>query len=58
MALKDLVCEEISCEHLVQDQWIDFRRSAYRLPDGRVFEPDYWPTPAGITLSPVASTKG
>ena len=41
MALKDLVCEEISCEHLVQDQWIDFRRSAYRFPDGRVFEPYY-----------------
>ena len=41
MALKDLICEEISCEHLVQDQWIDFRRSAYRFPDGRVFEPYY-----------------
>ena len=42
--LKDsekLVCEEISCEHLVQDQWIDFRRSAYRFPDGRVFAPYY-----------------
>ena len=41
MALKDLICEEISCEHLVQDKWIDFRRSAYRFPDGRVFEPYY-----------------
>ena len=47
MALDDLqdteklVCEEISCEHIVQDQWIDFRRSAYRFPDGRVFEPYY-----------------
>ena len=41
MALKDLVCEEIRCEHLVRDQWIDFRRSAYRFPDGRVFEPYY-----------------
>lgn len=41
MALKDLICEEISCEHLVHDQWIDFRRSAYRFPDGRVFEPYY-----------------
>ena len=38
---KDLMCEEIRCEHLVQDQWIDFRRSAYRFPDGRVFEPYY-----------------
>lgn len=41
MALEDLMCEEIRCEHLVQDQWIDFRRSAYRFPDGRVFEPYY-----------------
>ncbi len=41
MALKDLMCEEIRCEHIVQDQWIDFRRSAYRFPDGRVFEPYY-----------------
>ena len=38
---KDLMCEEIRCEHLVQDQWIDFRRSAYRVPDGRIFEPYY-----------------
>ena len=33
--------EEISCEHLVKDEWIDFRRSAYRFPDGRSFEPYY-----------------
>lgn len=38
---KELICEEISTEHIVQDQWIDFRRSAYRFPDGRVFEPYY-----------------
>lgn len=33
--------EEISCEHIVSDEWIDFRRSAYRFPDGKVFEPFY-----------------
>ncbi len=33
--------EEISTEHIVQDEWIDFRRSTYRFPDGRVFEPFY-----------------
>lgn len=33
--------EEVSCEHLIQDEWIDFRRSAYRFPDGSVFEPYY-----------------
>lgn len=38
---KNLMWEEISTEHIVQDKWIDFRRSAYRLPDGSVFEPFY-----------------
>ena len=33
--------EEVSCEHLVNDEWIDFRRSAYKFPDGTVFEPFY-----------------
>ena len=33
--------EEIRTEHIVQDKWIDFRRSTYRFPDGRVFEPFY-----------------
>lgn len=32
---------EVSTEHIVQDEWIDFRRSAYRFPDGSVFEPYY-----------------
>ena len=38
---KNLTWEEISTEHIVQDQWIDFRRSAYRFPDGSVYEPFY-----------------
>ncbi len=33
--------KEISTEHIVQDEWIDFRKSAYRFPDGKVFEPFY-----------------
>ena len=33
--------EEVSCEHLIQDKWIDFRKSAYRFPDGSIFEPYY-----------------
>ena len=33
--------EEISCEHIIKDEWIDFRRSAYRFPDGSTFEPYY-----------------
>lgn len=38
---ENLIWEEIRTEHIVQDQWIDFRRSAYRFPDGSVFEPYY-----------------
>lgn len=38
---ENLTWEEIRTEHIVQDEWIDFRRSAYRFPDGSVFEPFY-----------------
>ena len=36
-----LAWEEVKTEHIVQDEWIDFRRSAYRFPDGTMFEPYY-----------------
>ena len=36
-----LTWEEISTEHIVQDEWIDFRKSAYRFPDGSIYEPFY-----------------
>ena len=38
---ESLAWEEVSCEHIVKDEWIDIRRSAYRFPDGTVFEPFY-----------------
>jgi ADP-ribose pyrophosphatase len=38
---RELTWEEISTEHIIRDEWIDFRKSAYRSPDGRVFEPYY-----------------
>ena len=38
---EDLILQEISTEHIVQDEWIDFRRSAYRFPDGSVWQPYY-----------------
>ncbi len=37
----DLIWEEVSTEHIVQDEWIDFRKTAFRFPDGKVFEPFY-----------------
>ncbi len=33
--------EEIKMEHVLKDKWIDIRRSVYRYPDGREFEPYY-----------------
>lgn len=38
---ENLEWQEIHTEHIVQDEWIDFRRSSYRFPDGSVFEPYY-----------------
>lgn len=36
-----LAWEEVQTEHLVQDQWIDFKKTSFRFPDGSVFEPFY-----------------
>jgi len=36
-----LAWEEVSCEHLIQDEWMDLRKSAYRFPDGNIFAPYY-----------------
>ena len=38
---EDLRWEEVSTEHIVQDEWIDFRSSEWRFPDGSVFKPFY-----------------
>lgn len=38
---KALAWKELHTEHIVKDQWIDFRKSSYLYPDGRVFEPFY-----------------
>jgi ADP-ribose pyrophosphatase len=37
----DLKWEEVSTEHIVSDEWIDFRRHVYRFPDGTEFGPYY-----------------
>lgn len=38
---ENLEWEEVSCEHIVKDEWIDFRKSKFKFPDGRTFEPYY-----------------
>ncbi len=37
----NLTWERVSVEHIVQDQWFDFRKAAYRVPDGTVIGPFY-----------------
>ena len=58
MAAENLTCEEIRCEHLIRDQWIDFRRSAYRFPDGRIFEPYYTYTRRDYTVIVASDEAG
>ena len=36
-----LAWEEIRTKHIIQNEWIDFRESAWRFPDGSEFEPYY-----------------
>ena len=50
--------EEISTEHIVQDEWIDFRKSAYRFPDGRVFEPFYTYSRRDYVVIVASDTEG
>ncbi len=38
---EDLAWEEIGRQRIVKDEWIEFRSSRFRYPDGRVFEPYY-----------------
>ncbi len=38
---KKLYWELINEEHIIQDQWIDFRRNEYKLPDGQTIKPVY-----------------
>ncbi len=55
---KELVWEELSTEHIVQDQWIDFRRSAFRFPDGSVYEPYYSFTRKDYVVIVASDTEG
>ena len=38
---RELEWKEARTEHIVRDEWIDFRKTAYLFPDGRVIEPFY-----------------
>ncbi len=36
-----LAWKEVNTEHIVRDEWIDFRKTAWRFPDGKVIAPFY-----------------
>lgn len=38
---EDLIWKEVETDHLVQDEWMDLRRSTYQFPDGSQFGPFY-----------------
>lgn len=38
---RDLTWEEVRTEHVIRDRWMDLRRSAFRYPDGKIWEPYY-----------------
>ena len=36
-----LMWEEVHTEHLIEDEWIDFRSTSWKFPDGNVYGPFY-----------------
>ncbi len=56
--IDSLEWEEVSTEHIVKDEWIDFRRSAFRFPDGRLFEPFYTYSRRNYVVVVASDTEG
>lgn len=44
--------------HIVQDQWIDFRASSYRLPDGKIWSPFYTYSRRDYVVIAATDTEG
>ena len=38
---ENLAWQEVNCEHIVRDEWIDFRKSTYKMPNGKISGPYY-----------------
>lgn len=53
-----LAWEEVHMEHVLQDEWIDLRRSSWRLPDGSVFEPFYSYSRRDFVVVVASDTEG
>lgn len=58
MSFKDLEWEEVHTEHIVQDEWIDFRKTAYRIPGGKIYEPFYSYTRRDYTVTVASDEEG
>lgn len=56
--IDSLAWEEVRTDHIVQNKWIDFRCSAYRLPDGEVFEPFYTYSRRNYVVIVASDTEG
>ncbi len=54
----DLEWEEVRTEHIIKNEWIDIRESAYRFPDGTVFEPFYSYSRRDYVVIVASDTKG
>ena len=54
----DLKWEEVSTEHIINNEWIDLRRSAYRFPDGAVYEPFYTYSRRDYVVIVASDTEG
>ena len=37
----DLTWQEVKTEHVVCDEYIDFRKSDFQMPDGKIYGPYY-----------------
>ena len=53
-----LAWEKLSTDHIITDQWIDFKKSAFRFPDGRVYEPFYTYTKRDYAVIAATDTDG
>ena len=50
--------EKVRTDHLIQDEWIDFRKSDFRFPDGRVIGPFYTFTRRDYVVVVAEDTEG
>ena len=58
LAAGELEWEEVRTEHVIKDKWIDFRKTAYRMPDGKVYEPYYTYSRRHYTVIVASDTEG